>query len=64
MARIAETEPQLNAFVQVDADGALAAARRAEGDIVARKPLGALHGVPVSIKDLIDVRGCERPMAP
>ena len=57
LARIAETEPQLNAFVQVDADGALAAARRAESDIVARKPLGALHGVPVSIKDLIDVEG-------
>jgi aspartyl-tRNA(Asn)/glutamyl-tRNA(Gln) amidotransferase subunit A len=57
LARIGETEPELNAFVQVDAEGALAAARRAEGDVMAGKPLGPLHGVPVSIKDLIDVEG-------
>ena len=57
LARIDESEPQLNAFVQVDAEGALAAARRAEGDVTAKKPLGSLHGVPISIKDLIDVEG-------
>ena len=57
LARIAETEPELNAFVQVDAEGALAVARRAENDIAAGRPLGPLHGVPVSIKDLIDVEG-------
>ena len=57
LRRIAETEPQLNAFVQVDADGAMAAARRAESDVMGGKPLGPLHGVPVSVKDLIDVQG-------
>jgi hypothetical protein len=57
LARIAETEPSLDAFVQVDVEGALAAARRAEDDITAGRPLGHLHGVPVSIKDLIDVEG-------
>ena len=57
LQRIAETEPQLNAFVQVDADGAMAAARRAESDVMGGRPLGPLHGVPVFVKDLIDVEG-------
>ncbi len=57
LRRIEETEPRLNAFVQVDADGARAAARRAEQDVMDGKPLGPLHGVPVSVKDLIDVQG-------
>ena len=34
-----------------------AAARGAESDIMLGRPLGPLHGVPVSIKDLIDVEG-------
>lgn len=57
LRRIEDTEPKLNAFVQVDAEGARAAARRAESDAMSGKPLGPLHGLPVSIKDLIDVKG-------
>jgi aspartyl-tRNA(Asn)/glutamyl-tRNA(Gln) amidotransferase subunit A len=57
LKRIEETESQLNAFVQVDAEGALLAARRAQDEIGSGKQLGSLHGVPVSVKDLIDVRG-------
>jgi aspartyl-tRNA(Asn)/glutamyl-tRNA(Gln) amidotransferase subunit A len=57
LERIEQTEPHLNAFSHVDAHGALAAARRAEADIASGKPLGALHGVPISVKDLIDVWG-------
>jgi aspartyl-tRNA(Asn)/glutamyl-tRNA(Gln) amidotransferase subunit A len=57
LRRIEETEPQLNAFVQVDAEGAMVAARRAEADVGSGKPLGPLHGLPVSVKDLIDVKG-------
>lgn len=57
LRRIEDTEPKLNAFVQVDADGARAAARRAESDAMSGKPLGPLHGLPVSVKDLIDVKG-------
>jgi len=57
LRRIEDTEPKLNAFVQVDADGARAAARRAESDAMSGKLLGPLHGLPVSVKDLIDVKG-------
>jgi aspartyl-tRNA(Asn)/glutamyl-tRNA(Gln) amidotransferase subunit A len=57
LARVEQTESQLNAFIQVDAAGASAAARRAEADVVSGKQLGPLHGVPISVKDLIDVEG-------
>ena len=58
LERVEQTEAQLNAFIQVDAAGARAAARRAEADVVSGNPLGPLHGVPISVKDLIDVQGC------
>jgi aspartyl-tRNA(Asn)/glutamyl-tRNA(Gln) amidotransferase subunit A len=64
LARLAETEPQLNAFVFVDREGALAAAREAEarlraaaGDAARLEREAPLLGVPVSVKDLIDVAG-------
>ncbi|HKP65749.1 MAG TPA: amidase family protein, partial [Casimicrobiaceae bacterium] len=47
----------LNAFVHVDAEGALAAARASEGRWRRGAPAGALDGVPVTIKDLILTRG-------
>ena len=56
LERVEQTEPQLNAFIQVDAAGARSAARRAEADVSSGRPLGPLHGVPISVKDLIDVR--------
>ena len=47
----------LNAFVHVDRDGALAAARASEARWQRGDPAGALDGVPVTIKDLILTRG-------
>jgi aspartyl-tRNA(Asn)/glutamyl-tRNA(Gln) amidotransferase subunit A len=54
---IAKLNPQLNAFIAVTADQALAAARAADKDIAGGRLRGRLHGIPVSLKDLIDMEG-------
>ena len=55
--RIAQHDPAYNAFIAVDGEAALAAARRAEQEILAGRTRGPLHGVPVGIKDIIDIAG-------
>jgi aspartyl-tRNA(Asn)/glutamyl-tRNA(Gln) amidotransferase subunit A len=57
LERVAALDPQLNAFITVTADEALATARQADADIAGGRYRGALHGVPVSLKDLIDQAG-------
>ncbi|HYB93645.1 MAG TPA: amidase [Vicinamibacterales bacterium] len=57
LARIAELNPQLNAFITVTGDQALAEARRIDKDIAAGRRIGPLHGIPLSLKDLIDQQG-------
>jgi Asp-tRNA(Asn)/Glu-tRNA(Gln) amidotransferase A subunit family amidase len=61
LARIEKVNPSLNAFVQVNQEDARRQARTAETATLQREALGALHGVPVSIKASIDVAGtrCE-----
>jgi Asp-tRNA(Asn)/Glu-tRNA(Gln) amidotransferase A subunit family amidase len=61
LARIEELNPKLNAFVQVDAEGARQQARQAEAAVGGSEELGPLHGVPLSIKSSIEVAGlrCE-----
>ena len=57
LARIAATDDRLLAWVEVDGDGARARARERDAAVAAGRPVGALHGVPVGIKDIIDVAG-------
>ncbi|MGA5252114.1 amidase [Streptomyces pseudogriseolus] len=57
LARIAAVEGRLGAYVTVAADAALAAAVRAEREISGSGPRGPLHGIPMALKDLIDVEG-------
>jgi aspartyl-tRNA(Asn)/glutamyl-tRNA(Gln) amidotransferase subunit A len=53
LARIEERNPELNAYLHVDADGALAQARASDASA---EPL-PLRGVPICVKDNIDVAG-------
>jgi Asp-tRNA(Asn)/Glu-tRNA(Gln) amidotransferase A subunit family amidase len=57
LSRIDRLNPQLNAFVGVDAEGARAAARAADEARRSGVPSGPLRGVPVSIKSSISVAG-------
>ena len=57
LARIASTDEALQAWVTVDIEGATASARSRDDDIHAGRPVGPLHGVPLGIKDIIDVAG-------
>ena len=57
LARIEKLNPPLNAFITLIAKSALAEASRAEAEILRGDWRGALHGVPVALKDLIDTAG-------
>jgi Asp-tRNA(Asn)/Glu-tRNA(Gln) amidotransferase A subunit family amidase len=61
LVRIEKLNPKLNAFVQVDAEGARRQARIAQEAVAGNENLGPLHGVPISIKSSIEVKGmrCE-----
>ena len=57
LARIAEVNPRLNAVVRVLADEARAGAAESDRQVKAGAPLGRLHGVPITVKENIDVAG-------
>jgi aspartyl-tRNA(Asn)/glutamyl-tRNA(Gln) amidotransferase subunit A len=57
LAKAEATQSTLNAFYILMPEQALAAARAAEDAIMNGAPLGAIHGIPFSVKDLIAVKG-------
>lgn len=57
LRRIEQLNPKLNAFITVTADAALAEAREAEIEIQGGRWRGALHGIPIALKDLVDTAG-------
>lgn len=57
LSRIEALDGELHSFATIMADEALAAAARLDRDRADGKPLGALHGVPIAVKDLFDTRG-------
>jgi aspartyl-tRNA(Asn)/glutamyl-tRNA(Gln) amidotransferase subunit A len=57
LGRIDEHNDKLKAFVHVDHDGARQAAQRAEKAVIDGDELGLLHGIPVSVKGHIFVKG-------
>src|ERR1700736_1296822 len=57
LARIAAHDPKLHAFIDVYADDARLAAEAADKAIRSGHAVGPLHGVPIALKDLIDLEG-------
>jgi aspartyl-tRNA(Asn)/glutamyl-tRNA(Gln) amidotransferase subunit A len=56
--RIAAVDETVHAFLHVDTEGALAAARRADDDVAAgRPPASPLAGVPLALKDVFTTKG-------
>jgi amidase len=58
LARIEQRDPQLNAFSVVLAAEARAEASERDRALAAGEATGPLHGVPVAIKEELDVAGC------
>lgn len=57
IARIREEEARVQAWAYFDAEHALEQACRADDRRREGRPIGPLHGIPVGVKDIIDVRG-------
>jgi aspartyl-tRNA(Asn)/glutamyl-tRNA(Gln) amidotransferase subunit A len=57
LARIDRWERDIHAFIALDRDDVLAQARACDDALRRGGPRGPLHGIPVALKDMIDVRG-------
>ena len=55
--RIEQREHEVRAWVIVDRDGALVQARDLDAELQAGRDRGPLHGIPIGVKDIIDVEG-------
>ena len=57
LGRVASREPKLQAFVEVYAEDARQAAQAAELAIRSGHAVGPLHGIPIALKDLVELEG-------
>ncbi len=57
LSRIDAFDGQLNAYIRVLPEQAMAAARKAEGEIMKGGYKGPLHGVPIGLKDIYNTKG-------
>ena len=57
LARIEALDPKLQSYVEVYADDARLAARGADAAIRSGHAVGPLHGIPIALKDLIEIEG-------
>jgi amidase len=55
--RIAKLDPKLKSYATLTAERALADAAARDGELAAGKSRGALHGVPIAVKDLCNTAG-------
>jgi len=55
--RAERLQPELNCFITICGERAMDEARQAEQAIVAGRPLGLLHGIPFTVKDLVNTAG-------
>jgi aspartyl-tRNA(Asn)/glutamyl-tRNA(Gln) amidotransferase subunit A len=57
LARAEARQGELNCFITICGEEALAEAREAERKVMAGEPLGLLHGIPVTVKDIVNTKG-------
>jgi aspartyl-tRNA(Asn)/glutamyl-tRNA(Gln) amidotransferase subunit A len=57
LARAERLQPVLNCFITLTAERAMAQARAAEAAVMRGEPLGVLHGVPYTVKDIVNTAG-------
>jgi len=56
LARAERLQPELNCFITLCGDQAMADAKNAERDVMTGQPLGLLHGIPFTVKDIVNTR--------
>src|ERR1043166_8516311 len=57
LEQIRRRDSEINSFITLAADSALAQARSLDAESVAGESRGPLHGIPLALKDLLDVEG-------
>ncbi len=62
LERIEAINSKINAYVTVTADQAISTAKKAEEMVMRKEKLGALHGVPLSVKDVTLTKGVRTTM--